>query len=74
MKKISTLFGYSNADDMCNAVASVIDEKVAVVDLVFWRFATLQRNYLQILALELKQFKGVPTWESVLGSGNGVSA
>ena len=61
LKRISRLLGYSNPHDMCNAIAKTIDEKVSVIDLVFWRFATLQRNYLERLALLLKQFDMIPT-------------
>ena len=61
LKRISRLFGYSNPHDMCNAIAKTIDEKVSVIDLVFWRFATLQRNYLERHTLLLKQFDMIPT-------------
>lgn len=47
--RISNLFGFSSVQDFCLAVANGTESKVAVVDLVFWRFATLQKDYLAAL-------------------------
>lgn len=47
--RISNLFGFSSVQDFCLAVANGTESKVAVVDLVFWRFATLQKAYLEVL-------------------------
>jgi hypothetical protein len=30
---------------MCQAIASVVAEKISVIDLVIWRFATLSLHY-----------------------------
>lgn len=37
--------GFSCVQQMCSKIASDLDEKIAVVDLVIWRFATLNSNY-----------------------------
>lgn len=37
--------GYSSPDHLCRAIGSIIDEKIAVVDLVIWRYATLNPHY-----------------------------
>jgi hypothetical protein len=34
---------------LCADIARVTGEKVSVVDLVLWRFATLDSNYLECL-------------------------
>jgi hypothetical protein len=47
--RIADLFGYQSVHDFCGEVASVTCSRVAVVDLIFWRFATLERNYLGLL-------------------------
>lgn len=47
--RIAHLFGYSSVQDFCRVVGNETDSKVAVVDLVFWRFATLQKAYLEVL-------------------------
>lgn len=43
--RISHAAGFSSADAMCRQIADSIGEKVAVVDIVLWRFATLNRDY-----------------------------
>ncbi len=50
LSRIANLFGYEAVGDFCTAVAGDTGTKVAVVDLVFWRFATLQKNYLDDLS------------------------
>ena len=37
--------GYTSPLKMCSEIATVVGESVAVVDLVCWRFATLNRSY-----------------------------
>lgn len=44
--RISERAGYSSADAMCKDIAEVVGDKEAVVDVVLWRYATLNRNYL----------------------------
>ncbi len=53
--RIAQLFGYATAQDFCLAVARQTGSKIAVADLVFWRFATLQRNYIEVF----RQFIGL---------------
>jgi len=48
--RIAHLFGYSSVQQFCRTVGHETDTKVAVVDLVFWRFATLQKAYLEVLS------------------------
>lgn len=44
--RISEFFGYSCANKFCENVADLTGEKVNVIDIVLWRYATLNRNYL----------------------------
>ena len=37
--------GYDCPTSMCQAIASVVAEKISVVDLVIWRYATLDPHY-----------------------------
>jgi len=46
--RIAGLFGYPAVQDFCVAVSSETGSKTAVVDLVFWRFATLRKDYLEV--------------------------
>ena len=38
--------GYDEPGDLCGDLGAFLDEPVAVVDLVIWRFATLKSDYL----------------------------
>ncbi len=46
--RISDLLGYTSPDILCKKISSVIGEKESIVDLILWRYATLNRNYLTI--------------------------
>jgi len=46
LKRIAREFGYNSPDKLCSEIAEMLGEKISVVDLVFWRFATLNTNYL----------------------------
>jgi hypothetical protein len=37
-------------DDLCKEIASIIDEKISVIDIVLWRYATLNKNYITFFA------------------------
>lgn len=44
--RIAALSGYEQPADLCNVIAEFIGDPVPVVDIVLWRFATLQQDYL----------------------------
>jgi hypothetical protein len=44
--RFAELSGYQTLLDLCQALADYIDDPIAVVDIVLWRFATLQRDYM----------------------------
>jgi len=46
--RIAHLFGYPSVQDFCGAVSCETGAKAAVVDLVFWRFATLRKDYAEV--------------------------
>jgi len=46
LRRIAKTIGYSSPQLMCEDIAEVTGEKVSVIDLILWRFATLNRNYL----------------------------
>lgn len=49
--RISTILGYSNAQDLCYDLSMITGDKVSVIDIVLWRFANLEPNYLNLLSL-----------------------
>jgi hypothetical protein len=47
--RISNLLGYDTVPSLCSDVARLTQHPIAVVDLVFWRYATLNPRYLNSL-------------------------
>ncbi|MCY4558462.1 MAG: hypothetical protein OXF79_19215 [Chloroflexi bacterium] len=43
--RIARATGYASPLEMCSEIATAVGDSVAVVDLVCWRFATLNRRY-----------------------------
>lgn len=46
LTRVAVALGCSSAADLCSAIAEETGDRVAVVDLVIWRFATLRKNYV----------------------------
>lgn len=44
--RLAMLSGYERPSDLCNTIAEYIGDPVPVVDIVLWRFATLNQDYL----------------------------
>jgi len=40
--------GYTSPEQMCNDISDIVSDRVQVVDLVLWRYATLREDYLEI--------------------------
>jgi hypothetical protein len=47
LNRISSALGFSSPKDLCREISNVIDEKVSLIDLVLWRYATLDKNYIK---------------------------
>ena len=52
--RIAKTLGYSSPQLMCSDISQLTGEKVSVIDLIFWRFATLQKNYLSFFYKSIK--------------------
>ena len=50
--RIANLFGYNHVQDFCEVISELSHDKIGVVDLVFWRYANLTKNYLEIIERE----------------------
>lgn len=46
--RVAKKTGYPSPDALCREIAKVVGDKIAVIDLVIWRYATIDRNYLQV--------------------------
>lgn len=49
--RVAQTAGYPSPADLCSSIAHVIGDKVQVIDLVIWRYATLNRNYRSLFAI-----------------------
>jgi hypothetical protein len=44
--RIAANMGFGCPIEMCEELANLIQEKISVIDIVFWRFANINRDYL----------------------------
>ncbi len=49
LERIALLLGYPSVHEMCEMIAAYLDEPIQVVDLVMWRYATINRRYQESL-------------------------
>lgn len=47
--RISSSLGFNNPNELCYEISNRIQEKISLIDLVLWRYATLDKNYLKKL-------------------------
>ena len=55
--RIANHFEYSDVQKFCKKISELTNDKIGVVDLVFWRFANLNKNYIEILKNWIKAIK-----------------
>lgn len=46
LERMADALGFGGAQEFCETIAEVLSEPVQVVDLVMWRFATIERAYI----------------------------
>ncbi|AFQ42430.1 hypothetical protein [Desulfosporosinus meridiei] len=46
LKRIADKAGFESVDNLCTVISNVTGDKVSVIDIVLWRFATIKTNYL----------------------------
>lgn len=44
--RVAAATGYTSPEEMCRKIAEVTNDRLSVIDLVIWRFATIRNNYL----------------------------
>ncbi len=47
--RIANHFNYNDVQKFCKKISDLTNEKIGVVDIVFWRFANITKNYLEII-------------------------
>ena len=48
--RIARETGYSSPEALCADIAEIVGDTIPVVDLVLWRYATLNSNYLELFS------------------------
>jgi hypothetical protein len=48
--RMAHIAGYDGPEPMCRAIAGVTQDRLATVDVVFWRYATLDSNYAALFS------------------------
>ena len=56
LNRISNTLGFENPNELCNLISRFIDEKVSLIDLVLWRYATLDKNYIRRINWFVKSY------------------
>jgi hypothetical protein len=46
LKRVAAALGVENPAELCRIISSVVGDRLAVVDLVIWRYATLNPHYV----------------------------
>lgn len=60
LKRIAKKEGYSDVQEFCKDISKLTGDSKPVVDIVFWRFATITSDYLDVLSIfdeEYESFK-----------------
>lgn len=45
LERMAATLGYPSPSHLCGVIADALDEPIQVVDIVMWRFATIERRY-----------------------------
>lgn len=50
LQRIAHLEGYDDVQELCHHIAEMSGDKIQVVDLVLWRYATIEPDYIKIFS------------------------
>lgn len=63
LTRIAHFLKYDDVQKFCKAISEFVDDRIGIVDLVLWRFATLFEDYLEriykMLKFELKNYVNI---------------
>lgn len=45
LERMAAILGYKSSAALCGVIANTLDEPIQVVDIVMWRFATIENRY-----------------------------
>lgn len=59
LKRIAKKEGYTDVQKFCHDVSKLTGDSKPVVDIVFWRFATITNDYLDVLSLFDEEYQSL---------------
>lgn len=51
LQRIAHLEGYDDVQKFCRDIAEMSGDKIQVIDVVLWRYATIEPNYLKVFSI-----------------------
>jgi len=55
--RVSTTLGLDNPHQLCSDLSERINEKASIIDLVIWRYATIDKNYIKNLSWFMNRYE-----------------
>jgi len=52
LRRVAEAVGYTTPNAMCKDIGDLVGDKISVVDIVIWRYATICADYLQLFSYE----------------------
>jgi hypothetical protein len=49
LQRITSIFNYGDTQTLCEEISSYTKDPINVVDLVLWRFAIVEKDYLKVI-------------------------
>ncbi len=48
--RVANAAGYANPHDLCSDLSKIVGDDINIIDLVIWRYATINKNYLELFS------------------------
>jgi len=59
LTRIANRAGYNEVQEFCNEISRLSGDSISVVDIVLWRFATIESDYLNVLSVVNNNFEAL---------------
>jgi len=60
--RIASIDGYDDVQEFCRQISHLTGDSVAVVDIVLWRFATIEPHYLNLFSESVREGSSPLNW------------
>lgn len=61
LNRISLILGFNDPHELCKEISYLINDKISLIDLVLWRYATLDKNYLRTISWFINRNNDAPS-------------